>query len=131
VKGLTTIHAGSARQALSRLRFICQLAEVSSEIPLSALSTLVSEAVDVVVHTARRGGQLRVTEVVAVEDLQSGTGSSFTVTDVFTRERHDAPIGWTGNVPIRCARPLEEAGYDVRELLEAGRGSATPGQAVR
>ena len=26
VKGFTTIHAGSARQALTRLRFICQLA---------------------------------------------------------------------------------------------------------
>ncbi len=33
VKGYTTIHAGSARQALSRLRFICQLADTSSELP--------------------------------------------------------------------------------------------------
>src|SRR3546814_9501415 len=31
VKGFTTIHAGSARQALTRLRFICQLAERSEE----------------------------------------------------------------------------------------------------
>ncbi|MFN0089506.1 MAG: CpaF family protein, partial [Acidimicrobiales bacterium] len=30
VKGFTTIHAGSARQALTRLRFICQLAETSN-----------------------------------------------------------------------------------------------------
>jgi len=42
VKGFTTIHAGSARQALSRLRFICQLSETSSEIPLSALNALVT-----------------------------------------------------------------------------------------
>src|SRR5206468_8027631 len=42
VKVYTTIHAGSARQALSRLRFICQLAETSSEIPMSALNSLVS-----------------------------------------------------------------------------------------
>lgn len=34
VKGYTTIHAGSARQALTRLRFICQLADTSSELPL-------------------------------------------------------------------------------------------------
>lgn len=32
VKGLTTIHAGSAHQALTRLRFICQLAE-GNELP--------------------------------------------------------------------------------------------------
>ena len=33
VKGFTTIHAGSARQALTRLRFICQLADTSNELP--------------------------------------------------------------------------------------------------
>src|SRR5215212_8221894 len=53
VKGYTTIHAGSARQALTRLRFICQLADTNSELPLSALNVLVSEAVDLVVHCAR------------------------------------------------------------------------------
>src|SRR5205823_7525137 len=53
VKGFTTIHAGSARQALTRLRFICQLAEAAREIPMPALSALVSEAVDIVVHCTR------------------------------------------------------------------------------
>src|SRR5215470_8090275 len=50
VQGFTTIHAGSARQALSRLRFICQLDDTSSPLPMAALSSLVSESVDVVVH---------------------------------------------------------------------------------
>src|SRR5690606_20273073 len=50
VQGFTTIHAGSARQALTRLRFICQLADTRSELPVSALNTLVSESIDVVVH---------------------------------------------------------------------------------
>jgi pilus assembly protein CpaF len=35
VTGCTTIHAG---QALARLRFMCQLAETSGGLPLSALS---------------------------------------------------------------------------------------------
>src|SRR3546814_12526057 len=48
VKGFTTIHAGSARPALTRLRFICQLAETSSQLPLSALNTLVSERIAIV-----------------------------------------------------------------------------------
>jgi pilus assembly protein CpaF len=59
VNGFTTIHAGSARQALSRLRFICQLADAASDLPLSALNSLVSEAVDVVVHCTRRGIEYR------------------------------------------------------------------------
>jgi pilus assembly protein CpaF len=121
VNGFTTIHAGSARQALSRLRFICQLADTSSEIPMSALNSLVSEAIDVVVHCARVRGVPRVTEIVAVEDLQTGPeGTAFTITEVFGRTRWDAPLTWSGNVPIRCARAFEESGEDLRSVLESG-----------
>jgi pilus assembly protein CpaF len=120
VKGFTTIHAGSARQALSRLRFICQLAETSSEIPLAALNALVTEAVDIVVHCTRVRGVPRVMEIVAVEDLQTGAeGTAFTVTELFSRARWDAPLCWTGNVPVRCTRAFDEAGIDVRRILES------------
>ena len=131
VKGYTTIHAGSARQALSRLRFICQLADTSSELPLSALNQLVSEAIDIVVHCARRRGQVQVTEVIAVEDQQAGPeGVQFTVTEVFFRPRWDAPLRWTGNLPVRAARAFEEAGYDIRDLVEAA-GPAPTAQALQ
>lgn len=119
VKGFTTIHAGSARQALTRLRFICQLADTRSELPLSALNALVTEAVDVVVHCARVGGRLQVMEVVAVEEMQGGAASAaFTVTELFRRERPDGPLAWTGNLPSRVARPLEHAGFALRTLLD-------------
>ena len=121
VKGLTTIHAGSARQALTRLRFICQLADTSSEIPMSALNSLVSEAVDLVVHCTRVQGVPRVTEILAVEDLQTGPeGTAFTVTELLNRARWDAPLAWTGNVPVRAARAFEESGQDLRAMLESG-----------
>jgi pilus assembly protein CpaF len=127
VKGYTTIHAGSARQALTRLRFVCQLADTSSELPMAALNSLVSEAVDIVVHCARVRGRPRVTEIVMVEDLQTGPdGTAFTVTELFSRERWDAPLRWTGVLPTRCVRAFEEAGADLRALLEAGAGSPTP-----
>ena len=120
VKGYTTIHAGSARQALTRLRFICQLADTRSELPMSALNSLVSEAVDVVVHCGRHRGVIQVTEVMAVEDLQAGPESTaFTVTELFRRERPGAPLTWTGNLPARATRALEMAGHDVRALLGA------------
>ncbi|MCU1351851.1 MAG: CpaF family protein [Acidimicrobiales bacterium] len=119
VKGFTTIHAGSARQALTRLRFICQLADTSSELPMAALNSLVSEAVDVVVHCARVRGVPRVTEIVTVEELQTGPeGTAFTVTEVYSRARWDAPLSWTGNLPVRCARAFEESGHDIRTLLD-------------
>jgi len=122
VKGFTTIHAGSARQALTRLRFICQLAETSSELPMSALSSLVSEAVDIVVHCARTDGQVRVAEVVAVEESQAGPDAmQFTVTELFRRLRPGGPLEWSGNLPVRAARSLEEWGYDVRGLLDEDR----------
>jgi pilus assembly protein CpaF len=118
VKGFTTIHAGSARQALSRLRFICQLAETGSEIPMSALNTLVSEAIDIVVHTDRTVDGLRVIEVVAVEDMSTIDATQFTVTELFER-RAGAPLRWTGNVPVRAGRALGNAGFDIRELVGA------------
>jgi pilus assembly protein CpaF len=117
VQGFTTIHASSARQALSRLRFICQLAETGSELSAGALSALVSDSVDLVVHCARQGPDVRVTEVLAVEDLQVAAGTvAFTTTSIFARSRFGDPLEWTGNLPVRAARPLELQGFDVRAL---------------
>jgi pilus assembly protein CpaF len=119
VKGLTTIHAGSARQALTRLRFICQLADVSNELPMSALNSLVSESIDLVVHCTRTRGVPSVSEIAAVEDLASGPDAlQFTVTELFGRAPIDGPLQWTGQLPVRAARALRDAGFDVRALLE-------------
>lgn len=117
IKGYTTLHAGSARQALTRLRFIAQLADVRSELPLSALNNLISEAIDLVVHCARTPHGIRVTEIVAVEDLQSGFDAvSFTTTDLFQRGQDDQLI-WTGNVPSRMLRSFENQGLDLKRVL--------------
>jgi pilus assembly protein CpaF len=121
VQGFTTIHAGSARQALSRLRFICQLADTSSELPLSALNTLVSESVDLVVHSARTADGPRVAEIAAVEDLAGGSeATTFTMADLFRRPRPELPLSWTGNVPVRLAALLASRGVDLAEVLRAG-----------
>lgn len=117
VKGFTTIHAGSARQALTRLRFVAQLAEAAAHLPISAINTLVSEAIDVVVHLERGPAGPRVSSIIAVEDLAGGVeAAQFTATDVFARS-HDGPLGWTGQVPVRLGASLEDHGIDITRLL--------------
>jgi pilus assembly protein CpaF len=126
VTGFTTIHAGSARQALTRLRFICQLADKAGGVSLAALNSLVSESIDLVVHCARTPDGPRVTEVVAVEEQAGGPeATQFTATPLFRRYAPDGPLEWTGEVPTRLTRVVAEAGYDLRSML----GSADPAAA--
>jgi pilus assembly protein CpaF len=118
VQGFTTIHASSARHALSRLRFICQLA--GNELGSDALTSLVSEVVDVVVHCSRRNAVPVVDEITAVEDLQTSSASTaFTLTTLFSRPADSEALFATGNLPVRAARPLVGAGFDPRGLTEA------------
>ncbi|MEO8695143.1 MAG: ATPase, T2SS/T4P/T4SS family [Acidimicrobiales bacterium] len=120
VQGFTTIHAGSARQALTRLRFICQLSDTANELPMSALNSLVAESIDVVVHCTRTATGPRVSSIVAVEDLAGGIDSvQFTATEVFARASSDQPLVWTGHVPSRLTRSLADAGFDLRSVLGA------------
>lgn len=118
VTGLTTIHAGSAHRALTRLRFICQLGDTSGSLPLAALNTLVSESIDLVVQCDRARSGPQVTEVLAVEDLAGATDATqFTVTSLFRRNGPDQQLRWTGEPASRLGRVLADAGHDIRRLL--------------
>jgi len=117
VKGFTTIHAGSGRQALTRLRFICQLAETSNELPMSALTSLVSESVDVVVYCERTPSGPQVQSIVCVEDLTAGNGATFTTTEVFERAQPNGELRWSGDLPARVGSALAAAGRDLRLIF--------------
>lgn len=118
VTGYTTIHAGSARRALTRLRFVAQLAEAAGTLPISALNTLVAESIDLVVHCGRGPGGPQINEIVAVEDLSGGLDAAqFTVTGLYERDALTGSLRWTGQIPARMERTLRTAGYDVRALL--------------
>ncbi len=118
VKGYTTLHAGSARQALSRLRFVAQLADVGSEIPISALQGLISESVDVVIQCERTPDGPRIMEVIAVEEHQGAAEAmAFTTTELLRRAHGSAELQWSGHVPVRLTRLFESRGIDLVELL--------------
>ena len=124
VKGFTTIHAGSARQALTRLRFICQLSDTSNELPMNALNNLVSEAIDVVVHCVRTPDGPRVGSIVCVEDSSTGAdATAFTATDVFVRDPLSDTLTWSGDVPVRANQAFADAGIDLRSVLGVGDGA--------
>jgi pilus assembly protein CpaF len=124
VTGYTTIHAASARQALTRLRFVCQLADTSTALPLAALNSLVSESVDLVVQCVRTPDGPVVSEVVAVEDLVGSLeATQFTVTDVFRRAAGNGSLAWSGELPVRVGRRLADGGYDVRQLVGEAEGA--------
>jgi len=87
---------------------------------LSALNTLVSEAIDVVVFAERTPAGPRVTEIIAVEDLAGGVeAAQFTATEVF-RRGPDGGLRWSGQMPTRLRDPLATAGYDLIALLDDG-----------
>lgn len=132
VQGFTTIHAGSARQALTRLRFICQLSDTASELPISALNSLVSESIDVVVHATRTPHGPRVSSIVALEDLAGPVDATqFTITEVFRRGGPDEPLRWTGQLPSRLGRSLAESGFDIRRILDHGAPASDNAHQVR
>ena len=122
VTGFTTVHAGSAAQGLTRLRFICQLAEEAAGLGPATLTTLVAEAVDVVVHCTRGPDGPRVTEVIAVEDLATGDTGRFTTTPLVVRPHPDRPLVWSGLVPDRLTTRLATRGLDLAPMLRATGG---------
>ncbi|CAB5037171.1 unannotated protein [freshwater metagenome] len=117
VTGYTTIHAGSARTALTRLRFVAQLSDAASDLPVAALNNLVSEAVDLVVHTERGPNGPQVTEILAVEDHTAGPEAvQFTTTELFKRQGDSGKLRPTGLLPLRATQELARHGFDARML---------------
>ncbi len=57
--------------------------------------------------------------VIAVEDLQSAAdGTQFTISEIFRRPAPGVQLGWTGELPVRAGRQIEERGFDLHALLD-------------
>jgi len=118
IKGFTTIHSANARGALSRLRFLAELSDAGS-LPHGALTTLVSDAVDLVVFSHRIPSGPQVSEIIAVEEqLVDVSSGAFTVTDLFTRRSPSDPLEWTGLLPQRLAHLFSAAGSEIGAVLQ-------------
>jgi len=102
VTGFTTIHAGSARQALGRLRFLCQLDGDRGVAHSGAIGHLVAETVDLVVVCRRGADGPRVVEITAVEDpVAGGDLVQFALTPIAQRPVLSGPLEWSDTPSIR------------------------------
>ena len=89
---LTTLHANSPRDALSRLETMISMAELN--IPAHAMRQQISSALDVVVHLSRLSDGCR--KVMTIAEVVGMEGEVITMQDVFVFERHD--VDDDGNV---------------------------------
>jgi pilus assembly protein CpaF len=77
---ITTVHANSPRDSLSRLETMVLMAGV--ELPVRAIRDQVSSAIDLVIQQARlRDGSRRIVSIVEVEGME---GDIITLQDIFT-----------------------------------------------
>ena len=80
---LTTLHANSPRDAISRLETMAMMAGL--EMPMMALRTQIASAIDLIIHMERLSdGTRKITRVTEVPRME---GNIVTLSDIFTFER--------------------------------------------
>ena len=106
-----TIHADSARRALAALVNAALMA--GENITESIVTRVFGDSIDFVVHL-RRDPERRVQEIIS--PVASPDGSGFSAAPLFTREKPDSPLEWTGEFP------LSEAAARLEGALPSGTG---------
>jgi pilus assembly protein CpaF len=113
---LTTLHANSPRDAVSRLETMCLMAGI--ELPVKVLREQVASAIDLIIHQSRlRGGARKVTSISEVSGME---GDAIIMTEIFRYEqkgvsKEGAAIGElkpTGIRPLFTPK-LEAAGFKL------------------
>lgn len=86
---MTTAHANSPRDAISRIETMCLMAGM--ELPVRAIREQISSAIDVIIQQARmRDGTRKVTTVAEVSGME---GDVITMTDLFVFEQNGVENG--------------------------------------
>ncbi|RMF25501.1 MAG: CpaF family protein [Deltaproteobacteria bacterium] len=113
---ITTLHANSPRDCLSRLEMMILMAGV--DLPVQAMRQQISSAVNIIIQQARlRDGTRKVTKVTEITGMEGDTISSqdifeFVVTGIDPQGKVEGHFRATGIRP-KCAATLESCGFDM------------------
>lgn len=129
---LTTLHANSPRDALSRLETMISMA--SLDLPEKAMRQQVANAINIVIQIARLSDGAR--KIVQISEIVGMEGDVITMQDIFMFEREgigegDKVLGnfrATGIRP-RCAERLKAYGIDLGAVIfgeRNGSGASAP-----
>jgi pilus assembly protein CpaF len=108
--GMTSIHANSASEALTKLMTLPLLA--GENVSHSFVVPTVASSIDLVVHLAHANGGRRLIEIVGATGRVEGDR----VEMVTLWQRADGVLRWTGHQPPRLER-FRAAGVDLSEVL--------------
>jgi pilus assembly protein CpaF len=125
---LTTIHANSPRDALSRVETMVAMSGI--EIPPRAVRSQIAAAIEIVVQVVRLSDGRR--KVASVQEILGMEGEVVTMQEIFTLEREapdaegrvHAEVVPTGLRPA-CARKLAAAGQSLPKDLFTRRSAAS------
>jgi pilus assembly protein CpaF len=117
---LTTVHANSPRDVVSRLETMVLMA--GFDLPVRAIREQVASAVDLIVHTERLADGSR--RVVAISEVQGTEGDVVTLQDIFAYRSGPPGAEGTGQLEPTGLRPkkLEQvarSGVDLPPRLFA------------
>ena len=104
---LTTLHANSPRDALSRLETMVMMAGL--DLPLTAIREQIASAIDLIVHVARLNDGTR--RIVSVTDVDGMEGNVIQLNDIFTFDfdaGHDDGGRYRGAIKPTGIRPSFE-----------------------
>lgn len=114
---MTTVHANTARDALSRIEQMVMM--IGLDFPISAIRSQVASGIHIVVQLSRLSDGTR--RVMSVSEISGMEGDIITMQDIFVFQRRG--VSETGEVlgefvatgvRPKCAERLEQAGIDLR-----------------
>jgi pilus assembly protein CpaF len=109
---MTTLHANSPRDAISRLETMTLMAGM--ELPIRAIREQISSAIDLVVHQSRMRDGTR--KVVTISEVSGMEGDVITMTDIFSFEQQ----GFDNGKLIGRLRPTGLRPKFIEKIEESG-----------
>src|SRR6185312_10577942 len=130
---LTTLHANTPRDALSRLETMISMA--SLELPEKAMRQQIASAINLVIQESRLSDGTR--KVMQISEIVGMEGDVITMQDIFGYERQgmdgDRVVGRfrASGIRPRCSDRLKSFGIDLSSVLFSNMGEPQNGARAR